>query len=81
MVKHKAFDVDTPIDTVLNDVQELEYIATSDLNTYTNQQYINLAYNIINKKGRYKINLQEWNQKYTPGKTLAAFKPHFGTAH
>ena len=48
-VKHMTFDVNAPIDTILNNVEELEDIATTDLNIYTNQNYINLAYKIIKK--------------------------------
>ena len=58
VVKQINFDVDAPIDTVLNGVEELVDIATADLNPYINQQYINLDYNIINKTGRYKIGLR-----------------------
>ena len=42
VVKHMTFNVDTPIDTVFNDAGELGDIYTTSLNTYTNQQYINL---------------------------------------
>ena len=51
VVKQTDFDVDVPIDAVFNDVEELGDISTTDLNPYTKQQYINLAYNIINKNG------------------------------
>ena len=53
-----TFDVKAPTDTIFNDVAELGDIATAYLNPYTNQQYINLVYNITNKNGRYKIGLQ-----------------------
>ena len=46
-----TFDVDAPISTVFNEVEELGDIYTTDLNPYTYYQYINLAYNIINKTG------------------------------
>ena len=72
--------MDAPIDTVLNNVKELVDIATSALNSYTDQHYINLAYNIINKTGRYKIDLREFNLKDTAGKKWDALKPHFLTA-
>ena len=51
------FDVDSPIDTISNKFKELGDIATTALNPYTNQQYTNLAYNIINKTVQYKIGL------------------------
>ena len=40
-----------------------------------------MAYNIINKAGKYNIGLQEWNRKDTADKTLNAFKPNFLTSH
>ena len=52
VVKHMTFDVDTPIDTVFNDIEELGCIATTYPNTYTNQHYIKLDYKIINKNGQ-----------------------------
>ena len=51
MVKQITFDVGKKIGTIFSDVEELGDIATTDLNPYTNQQYINLDYNIINKTG------------------------------
>ena len=77
VVKQINFDVDAPIDTVLNGVEELGDIATADLNPYINQQYINLDYNIINKTGRYKIGLWEWNCKDTTGKNLGCIQTTF----
>ena len=58
IVKQMSFDVNTPIYTVFNDVDKLGDIPTAALNPYTNQQYINLAWKIINKTGWYKIGLQ-----------------------
>ena len=49
VVKQMTFDVDTPGDTVFNDVESLLDINTAAINTYTDQNYINLAYNILNK--------------------------------
>ena len=72
-----TFDVDIPIDTVFNDVEKLGDIATADLNPFTNQQYRNLACNILEKIGQYKISLCEWNQKDTAKNTWSAFKPKF----
>ena len=74
-----TFDVGTPTGIVLNGVEELGDITTTYINTYTNQQYINLAYNIINKTGQYKICLREWNYKDTAVKTWDSLKPHFCT--
>ena len=76
-----TFDVYTPIDTVLKDVEELVDISTADLNTYTNQKYINFVYNILNKIGRYKIVLQEWNQKDIADKNWSEIKPHSRIDH
>ena len=56
-------------------------IASTALNTYTDHQYINLAYKIINKTGQYKIGLWEWNCKDTAGKTWDAFKLYIFTSH
>ena len=59
------FDVDTPINNIFNNIKELGDIATISLNPYNDQKYINLAYNIINKTGKYKIGFCEWNRKDT----------------
>ena len=59
VVKYITFDVNIPIDTVFNNAKKLGGIATTALNPYTDQQYINLAYNILNKTARYKIGLWE----------------------
>ena len=42
VVKQTNFDLNTPINTVFNGVEKLGDISTTDLNTYTNQHYINL---------------------------------------
>ena len=75
------FDVNTPIDTVFNDVEELRYISTTTIIPYTNQKYIKLDYNIINKSGQYKISIREWNRKDTANKNWAAIKANVCTAH
>ena len=59
VVKQMIFDVETPINTVFNDVEEPGDIDTTALNTYTYHQYINLAYKITNKTGKYKIGFPE----------------------
>ena len=51
MFKQMTSDMDTPIDTVFNNVESLVDISTVDLNPYTNQQYINLVNKIVNKTG------------------------------
>ena len=81
VVNQMNFDFDKPIDTVFNEIQELVDISTADLNTYTNQKYINFVYNILNKIGRYKIVLQEWNQKYIADKNCSEIKPHSRIDH
>ena len=57
VIKKMTFDVDTPIYSVFNKVEELGDIDTPDLNFYTNHQYIILAYKITNKTGKYNIGL------------------------
>ena len=52
VVKRMTFDVDSPLDTIFNNVEELVYIATAYINPYTKQKCIKLAYKIINKTGR-----------------------------
>ena len=63
--KQMNYDVYGPVDTILNDVKALGDIANTVLNPCTNQQYINLDYNIINKNGKYKLGLWKGNLKYT----------------
>ena len=38
-----------------------------------------MAYNIINRTGKFKIGLRKWNPKYTSDKTWDGFKPHLCT--
>ena len=59
VVKYMNFDVNILINTVFNNAKKLGGISTTALNPYTDQQYINLAYKILNKKSRYKIGLWE----------------------
>ena len=49
VVKLTSFVVNAPINTGFTGDGKLRDIITADLNPYTNQHYINLAYNIINK--------------------------------
>ena len=76
VVKQMTFDIDEPINTVFNYVEELGNINTADLNPYNDHQYINLDYNIINKAGQYRIRIREWNQKDKYEK-LGCIKPKF----
>ena len=43
VTKQITFDVDAPINNVLNEFEEFWDIATSEINPYTEQKYINLA--------------------------------------
>ena len=52
VVKQMIFYVGATIDTIFNHVESSVNIATTALNIYTDQHYINLSYNIINKTGR-----------------------------
>ena len=45
--------------TVFNNVEELVDIAIVDINPYTDNQYTNLVYNILNETGQYKIGIME----------------------
>ena len=47
VVKHMTLDADKPIDTIFNNIEEFGDISASDINPYTNNNYINLYYNII----------------------------------
>ena len=58
VVKQMTFDVNTPINTIFNDVEELVDISATAINPYTDRHCIKLAYNVLNKTGRYKIGLR-----------------------
>ena len=57
VIKQMTLDVDAPTGTVFSDAEELVDISTTDLHPYTDQKYINLGYNIINKTILHKISL------------------------
>jgi hypothetical protein len=70
-----------PIDMVFNAVEDFVDFTTLALQPITQKQTISKAYIIINKTGRFKQAITEWNRRPDVQKTWITFKDHFRQAH
>ena len=79
-VKRMAYDPRHPVDIVFNAVEDLHDYSHAANSIYTQQQLINMAYNIFLKTGTFKSAIREWNKKPAAEKTWVSFKVHFRSA-
>lgn len=80
-ITNMVYDTTTPIDIVFNSIKDLmEYGEMAD-NTYTPNQSIQKAYNILNRCGIFREAIKEWNRLANSDETWNNFKNHFRTAH
>jgi hypothetical protein len=78
--KALVFDVVTPIDTIYNQVEDLAEYSEIANAPISQVQTMNIAYNIINRTGRFDNAIREWNRRTPLQKTWIALKDHFRTA-
>jgi hypothetical protein len=74
------FNVVQPIDTIYHKVEDLVEYADLANAPMTQVQTINIAYNIINKTGRFKSAIRDWNRRPANEKNWINFKDSFRTA-
>lgn len=79
-VKTKVFDVVTPIDTIYHKIEDLAEYAELAYAPMTQAQTMNIAYNVINRTGRFDNAIREWNRLPQVQKTWINLKNHFRTA-
>jgi hypothetical protein len=70
-----------PIDMVFNAVADFVDFAELAQQPVTQRQTVAKAYTILNKTGRFKTAITEWNRKQALQQTWIAFKDHFRQAH
>jgi hypothetical protein len=70
-----------PIDTIFNAVEDFSDYAELAQQPITVHQTIAKAYLLLNKTGRFKQAITEWNRKPALDKTWPNFKTHFRQAH
>jgi hypothetical protein len=70
-----------PIDTIFNAVEDFSDYAELAQQPITVHQTIAKAYLLLNKTGRFKQAITEWNRKPAIEKTWPNFKTHFRQAH
>ena len=79
-VKQMTYDPKQPVDIVYNAVEDLHDLSHSADSIYTQQQLMNMAYNIFLKTGIFKSAIREWNKKSSAQKTWVSLKVHFRQA-
>ena len=76
-----TFDPNLPIVLVFNKVADLMDLASAAGSPYTAKQLINFAYVIINRTGKFRNGIREWNRLPDVQQTWDNFTAHFNNAH
>ena len=80
-VSNTLYNPSLPIDTLFNSVIALAELAEAATVPYSEQQQITIAYNILNRSGRFVSDIKEWKRKSTADRNWINFKLHFRRAH
>ena len=76
-----TYDVSYPPDVVYECIEDLMDMSEAANAPFTERQCVNLAYNIINRTGRFEYDLHAWLQRPPLQQTWINFKQHFTDAH
>ena len=79
-VKQMTYDPRQPVDIVYNEIEDLHDFSHAANAIYTQQQLMNMAYNIFLKTGVFKSAIREWKRKPMAQKTWVSLKTHFRQA-
>ena len=79
-IYNMVFTIALPVDVVFNAVDDLVDLADHAGSALTDQQMIDLAYQVFSKEPLLREDLRLWNRKPAADKTWANMLPHFRTA-
>lgn len=80
-INSTIYDSTKPIDTIFNSIIALTELATAAGVPYSDQQQITIAYNILNRSGRFVSDIKDWKRKPANERTWLNLKLHFRRAH
>ena len=80
-VNNTLYNPSLPIDTLFNSIIALSELAEAATVPYTEQQQITIAYNILNRSGRFISDIKDWKRKPAADRTWINLKIHFRRAH
>ena len=80
-VSDMHYDPVTPVDTVFNKIEDLLEYGDMAICPFTQPQAMSKGYNILNKTGKFRESIKEWNRLPALQKTWINFKVHFRQAH
>jgi hypothetical protein len=80
-VSSTIYDPSLPIDTLFNSIVALAELAEAANVPYSEQQQITIAYNILNRSGRFVSDIKEWKRRPAVERTWINLKLHFRRAH
>jgi hypothetical protein len=79
-IYNMMFTIALPVDVVFNSVDDLVDLADHAGSALTDQQMIDLAYQVFSKEPLFRDNIRLWNRKPAADKTWANMLTHFRTA-
>jgi len=80
-VNNTLYNPALPIDTIFNAIVALAELADAAAVPYSEQQQLTIAYNILNRSGRFVSDIKEWKRKPAAERNWINFKLHFRRAH
>jgi hypothetical protein len=75
------YDPNQPIETLLQQIQDVRAFAVAGIQTYGEAMIVNFAYTLMFNTGFYPDACRAWQSRVIAAKTWAQFKIQFSTAH
>ena len=75
------FDVNLPIETIFNQIDESVEFSAAGRNTFTNVQVVDMAYILVLKIGMFPDETKVWRRRMRNLKTRDVFKATFTKTH
>ena len=80
-VNNTIYNPSLPIDVIFNSIVALAELAEAAAVPYSEQQQLTIAYNILNRSGRFVTDIKEWKRRPAVERNWINFKLHFRRAH
>ena len=80
-VNNTIYNPSLPIDVIFNSIVALAELAEAATVPYSEQQQLTIAYNVLNRSGRFVSDIKEWKRRPAVERNWINFKLHFRRAH
>ena len=75
------YDVNQPMEVLIEQIEDAVNMAATDDNSYSAEQVVTVAYNLVLKTGMFVDDCKLWRRRGAGDKTWQKFKTYFTMAH